>query len=83
MENLLTYLIVALFKHNVTNVYSHDGSGQNAIYGRTWTFELEDHVMFSFDGCDLDVIRSLYEERKPLLFDSERKCFEKVINLCV
>ena len=83
MENLLDYLLYALFGHNVTNVYSHEGSGHDALTGKSWTICLEDQVYFTLDENDLRVIRSLYDQRYDRLDDEERARYLKIFNACI
>lgn len=82
MENLLDYLLYALFGHNVTNVLSHEGSGHDTLTGKTWTIILEDHVYFTLDEYDLHVIRSIYDKRLEYLDSEERARYKKIFNLC-
>lgn len=83
MENLLDYLLYALFGHNVTSVHAHDGSGHSALTGKTWTICLEDQVYFTLDEEDLQVIRYLYERRCARLNDEERARYHKIFNACI
>lgn len=83
MENLLDYLLTALMGHNVTEVLSHDGSGHNALTGRTWTFILEDRVYFTLDESDLGVIRKLYDDRKVWIDENDRARYQKIFSACV
>lgn len=79
MENLLDYLLYALFGHNVTEVWCSDkGKG-----GKTWFFCLEESVCLGLDETDLKVIRSLYEERYERLDGEERARYNKIFNACV
>lgn len=82
MENLLDYLLYALFGHNVTGVHSHDGSGNSALTGKSWTIVLEGSVYFTLDENDLLVIRYLYNERKERLDSEERRRYERIFDLC-
>lgn len=82
MENLLDYLLYALFGHNVTDVKSHEGSGHDALTGKTWTIVLENRVYFVLDENDIHVIRSMYKERYSFLDSDERARYEKIFNLC-
>ena len=82
MENLLDYLLYALFGHNVTNVLPHCGSGHDALTGKAWTIVLEDRVYFTLDEHDISVIRSIYDERYERLDSEERARYEKIFNLC-
>lgn len=82
MENLLDYLLYALFGHNVTEVKSHEGSGHDALTGKTWTIVLENQVYFTLDEYDIHVIRSIYNERLEILDSEERARYEKIFNLC-
>lgn len=83
MENLLDYLLCALMGHNVTDVYSHEGSGHNALTGKSWTICLEDQVFFTLDESDLQVIHSLYERRYEWMNDDERARYLKIFNACI
>lgn len=83
MKNLLDYLLYALFGHNVTNVYSHDGSGNSALTGKTWTIVFEGHVYISLDESDLVIIRQLYNERAEHLDAEERARYMRIFDLCV
>lgn len=83
MENLLDYLLYALFGHNVTNVHSHSGSGHDALTGKTWTIVLEDQVYFTLDESDICVIRALYDRKKQHLDSEECARYEKIFSLCV
>lgn len=82
MEDLLDYLLYALFGHNVTDVHSHVGSGHDALTGKAWTIVLEDHVYFTLDEDDIRVIRSIYDKRYEYLYSEERARYEKIFNLC-
>lgn len=82
MENLLDYLLYALFGHNVTEVYQHAGSGNSALSGKTWTIVFEGHVYITLDENDLAVIRYLYDERKERLDSEERRRYERIFDLC-
>lgn len=83
MENLLDYLLYALFGHNVTDVISHEGCGHGTLTGKTWTIVLEDRVYFALDEHDLDIIRLMYNKRFEFLDSEERARYEKIFNLCV
>lgn len=83
MESLLDYLLIALMAHNVTEVLSHDGSGHNALTGRSWTFVLEDQVYFTLDESDLGVIRRLYDDRKEWIDEIDRARYQKIFNACI
>lgn len=83
MENLLDYLLYALFGHNVTAVYTNAGSGHDALVGKSWTIVLEDQVYFTLDEHDIRVIRSIYDERYERLDCIERARYEKIFNLCI
>lgn len=83
MESLLDYLLTALMSHNVTEVIPHDGSGNNALTGRCWTFILEDHVCFTLDESDLGVIRRLYDSRKEWIDEIDCAHYQKIFNACV
>lgn len=83
MESLLDYLLIALMGHNVTEVYTNEGSGNSALRGRTWTFVLEGHVYFTLDEMDLGVIRRLYENRAEWIGDDDRARYQKIFNACV
>ena len=82
MEDLLDYLLFALFGHNVTSVNKNDGSGRSALVGKTWTICLEDRVYFTLDEQDLSVIRHLYEERKEIMLDGDRERYLKIFDTC-
>lgn len=83
MENLLDYLLFALFGHNVTSVRVYDGSDYHVLKGRTWTICLEGFVTIVIDEADLRVIHELYESRKDYLDEDERKRYEKIFDICV
>lgn len=83
MENLLDYLLYALFGHNVTDVHPHSGSGNDALTGKTWTITFEGQVYITLDESDLAVIRYMYNERYERLDDMERARYEKIFSLCV
>lgn len=83
MENLLDYLLYALFGHNVTDVHSHSGSVHDALTGKTWTITFEDQVYITLDEHDIVVIRSMYNMRYDRLDDEERKRYEKIFSLCI
>lgn len=83
MESLLDYLLVALMRHNVTEVIPHQGSGHNALTGRCWTFILENQVYFTIDESDLCVIRRLYDMRVEWLDEIDRARYQKIFNACV
>lgn len=78
MENLLDYLLYALFGHNVTSV-----SKGSTLGVKSWTIVLEGHVYFVLDESDLAVIRALYEERKKRLDVEESARYKKIFKLCV
>lgn len=82
MENLLDYLLYALFGHNVTHVYTHEGSGSSALTGKTWTIVFEDHVYIALDEHDISVIRSIYDERYDRLDSEERLRYERIFGIC-
>lgn len=82
MENLLDYLLYALFGHNVTNVYTNAGSGNSALAGKTWTIVLEGHVYFTLDESDLLIIRNLYDMRAERLDNEESARYMKIFDLC-
>ena len=83
MENLLDYLLYALFGHNVTSVHVNDGSGHSALTGKTWTICLENQVYFTLDESDLRVIRYLYDQRYERLDDEERARYNKIFDACI
>lgn len=83
MENLLDYLLNALFGHNVTEVRANVGSGSSALYGRTWTIVFEGRVYITLDECDLIVIHRIYNERYESLDNEERFRYERIFDLCV
>lgn len=74
MENLLDYLLYALFGHNVTDVLR---------FNLSWVITFEDEVRICLDEADLEVIRNLYNERYERLDDEERARYEKIFSLCV
>lgn len=79
MENFLDYLLFALMGHDVTSVWCSDAGGA----GKCWVFCLEERVSFVLDETDLQVIRTLYEERYDRLDDEERARYNKIFNACV
>ena len=80
MENLLSYLLCALMGHNVTDVHV----GESRIgKGKLWHIWLEDCVSFTLDEVDLQVIRSLYNERYEWLDEGERESYLKIFNACI
>lgn len=83
MENLLDYLLYALFGHNVTDVHAHEGSGSSALIGKYWTIVFEGHVYIALDEKDLNVIRCIYNERYERLDSEERARYERIFDLCV
>lgn len=83
MENLLDYLLYALFGHNVTGVAANDGCGHSALTGKTWTIIFEGQVYITIDEHDLLVIRHLYEGRYDRLDDDVRNRYQKIFDLCV
>lgn len=83
MENLLDYLLTALFGHNVTSVHSNVGSANSVLTGKNWVFCLEGHVYFILDEDDLNVIRRLYESRKANLDEEDQKRYNKIFDACV
>lgn len=83
MENLLDYLLTALFGHNVTYVHSNAGSSNSVLTGKNWVFCLEGHVYFIFDEDDLNVIRRLYESRKGDLDEEDQKRYNKIFDSCI
>lgn len=83
MENLLDYLLFALFGHNVTSVHVYDGCDYLVLKGRTWTICLEECITIALDEADLRVIRDLYESRKNYLDEDERKRYMKIFDICV
>lgn len=83
MENLLDYLLYALFGHNVTGCYAHNGDGHSGLTGKTWTIIFEDRVFITLDTNDLKIIRHLYEERCEFLDDDDRRRYNKIFDLCV
>lgn len=82
MENLLDYLLYALFGHNVTSVHKNEGSGCSALYGKAWTIVFEDHVYITLDEHDISIIRLLYDERYELLDSEERLRYERIFEMC-
>lgn len=82
MENLLDYLLYALFGHNVTDVHPHAGSGHSALTGKTWTIVFEGHVYITIDESDLEIIRYLYENREERLDAEERARYMRIFDLC-
>lgn len=83
MENLLDYLLYALFGHNVTDVHPHSGSGHDALTGKTWTITFEGQVYITLDEHDIAVIREIYNMRYGCLDNVERARYEKIFSLCV
>ena len=83
MEDLLDYLLYALFGHNVSSVYENNGSGYSALTGKTWTIVFEGSVYLTIDENDLCIIRHLYEERLPRLDDEERARYNKIFDACI
>lgn len=83
MENLLDYLLYALFGHNVTAVYANNGSGYNALTGRTWTIVFEGHVYITIDESDLRIIRNRYAELMELFDDEEKARYQRIFDMCV
>lgn len=79
MENLLGYLLCALFGHNVTKVHSHN----NAILGKIWSISLEERVVIVLDETDLKVIRDLYCHRYDCLDDETRARYKKIFDACI
>lgn len=82
MENLLDYLLYALFGHNVTSVIKNDGRCNGALRLTSWTISLEDSVYFTLDENDLAVIRALYEERKAVIDAEECARYKKIFDIC-
>lgn len=82
MENLLYYLLYALFRHNVTNVHTNAGSGNDALAGKTWTIVFEGQVYIVLDESDLQIIRQVYDKRKDRLYDDERARFMRIFDIC-
>lgn len=83
MENLLDYLLCALMGHNVTSVQVNNRCDPIALRVKTWTFCLENEVYFTLDETDLQVIRTLYDERYEWLDDGDRSRYLKIFNACV
>lgn len=83
MENLLDYLLYALFGHNVTNVYSHEGSGNCALTGKSWTIVFEGQVYITLDESDLQIIRHLYDMRAEHLNAEERARYMRIFDMCI
>ena len=82
MENLLDYLLCSLFGHNVTRVFSHSGSGHDALTGKAWTIVFEGQVYITLDEDDLAVIRNFYNERCDWLSIEDRARYAKIFTLC-
>lgn len=74
MQELLNYLLYALFAHDVTSVHRGETN---------WTICFEGKVYITLDEHDLQVIRQLYDERSPYLDDWQRAPYEKIFNACV
>lgn len=83
MEQLLDYLLYALFGHNVTNVYTNEGSGHDALTGKTWTIVFEGAVYITLDEIDLRIIRNLYEMRAERLDAEERARYMRIFDKCI
>lgn len=75
MENLLDYLLYALFGHNVTNVKPLE-------YVKAWSIVLEDKIFIVLDEHDIRIIRSIYDKRYEFLNSEQRERYEKIFNLC-
>lgn len=82
MANLLDYLLYALFGHNVSAVYTNEGSGNSALGGKTWTIVFEGHVYITLDEHDINIIRSIYDERYERLDSEERLHYERIFDIC-
>lgn len=82
MENLLDYLLYALFGHNVTNVSPHKCSGVCAKFGKSWTITFEGEVYITLDEHDLGVIHELYNMRESSLDQEERARYMRIFDLC-
>ena len=82
MENLLDYLLYALFGHNVTGV-RRSIVGRDSLKVETWIISFEGAVYIALDTNDLAVIRELYIKRYERLDDEERARYEKIFSLCV
>lgn len=82
MENLLDYLLYALFGHNVTAVHTNEGSDSLALTGKSWTIVFEDSVYIILDEHDIHVIRSIYDERYERLDSDERLRYERIFDIC-
>lgn len=80
MENLLDYLLYALFGHNVTKVQKNED--HVALTGKSWTIVFEGHVYIVLNEDDLLVIRSIYNERYERLDSEERLRYERIFNIC-
>ena len=74
MEDLLDYLLYALFGHRITHV-------KKSVNG--WVITFEDEVYICLDKDDLEVIYSLYNERFERLDDEERARYGTIFSLCV
>lgn len=79
MENLLDYLLYALFGRNVTSVKK----SSNNLGVKYWIIGLEVQVYFSLDENDLAVIRALYKDRKERLDVEECARYMKIFETCV
>lgn len=82
MENLLDYLLYALFGHNVTACYANRRDALSELVGQSWTIVFEDNVYIVLSEQDLVVIRQLYEERCERLNVEERYRYNKIFELC-
>lgn len=83
MENLLDYLLYALFGHEVTGVHKNFVSGSCMLKVKSWTICLENAVYITIDETDLQVIHSLYNKRYNNLDDEDRARYQKIFNACV
>ena len=83
MENLLDYLLYALFGHEVTSVHTNIVSGSSFIKVKSWTICFENAVYITIDETDLQVIHSLYNERYDRLDEEERARYLKIFNACI
>lgn len=82
MENLLDYLLYALFGHEVTDVFKNTGSGYSALTEKSWTIVFEGSVYITIGESDLKIIRSLYDIREERLDAEERARYMRIFDLC-
>lgn len=82
MENLLDYLLYALFGHEVTDVFKNASSGYGALNEKTWTIVFEGSVYITIGESDLKIIRCIYENREERLDAEERARYMRIFDLC-